>query len=316
MPASKILKGAQAPFSIEKPYRSHKKTKRFFFILCLLIPTFTVIAYLTIYPTIRGIILSFQNYTIFNLRRIRFIGWQNYERIIHSGDFAQILWNTFIWIFFSVLLQMILGMGLALLMRKPFKGRGLYAGFVFYPWALSGFAIGLIWSWLFNGSFGIVNDLLLRFGLIKEGLNFLSDPSLAMQSVIVVNIWYGIPFFAIMILAALQAIPKDVYESAGLDGANAITCFFKITLPYIRPVLVNTILLRVIWVMNFPDIIYAITRGGPAKSTETLSVNMINVVFYENNFGKASALGVMIISILMVFTTFYYLISDKLKTEM
>lgn len=293
-----------------------KKLKNFLFILLLLLPTLSVIGFLTIYPTIKGFIISFQNYTVFNLRRIRFIGWQNYEKIIQSGSFWAILWNTFLWIFFSVLFQMLLGMGLALLMKKPFKGRGIYAGLVFYPWALSGFAIGIVWSWLFNGSFGIVNDLLMKIGVIETGLNFLSEPSLAMLSVIIVNIWYGIPFFAIMILAALQSIPKDVYESAEIDGANSIVQFIRITLPYIRPILLNTILLRVIWVMNFPDIIYGMTRGGPAKSTEILSVYMINIVFYENNFGKASAVGVIVIGVLMAFATLYLFVSSSKKYEM
>jgi multiple sugar transport system permease protein len=138
-----------------------------------------------------------------------------------------------------------------------------------------------------------------------------------MVAVITVNIWYGFPFFAIMILAALQGIPQDVYESAWMDGANPINTFFKVTLPFIRPVLINTVLLRVIWVMNYPDIIYAMTRGGPAKATEILSVYMINIVFYENNnFSKASAVGVIIISILMVFTTFTYLVTNTKRMEL
>ncbi|HOD90882.1 MAG TPA: sugar ABC transporter permease [Thermotogota bacterium] len=320
MPGSKQKKGAQAPFSSPemRPHHSlKKKSRRFFFLLALFIPTFSVIGFLTIYPTIRGFILSFQNYTVFNIRRIRYIGLQNYERVLQSGDFGLILWNTFVWIFFSVLFQMLLGLGLALLMRKPFKGRGIYAGFVFYPWALSGFAIGLIWRWLFDGSFGIINDILIRLGIIERGISFFSDPVLAMVAVITVNIWYGFPFFAIMILAALQGIPQDVYESAWMDGANPINTFFKVTLPFIRPVLINTVLLRVIWVMNYPDIIYAMTRGGPAKATEILSVYMINIVFYENNnFSKASAVGVIIISILMVFTTFTYLVTNTKRMEL
>lgn len=243
-----------------------KKRKRFLFIFLMLLPVFAIIAFLTIYPTGKGLVLSFQNYSPFTFRRIKFIGWDNYIKIFTDPDFLEVLKNTAVWIGFSVFFQLLLGLGLAMLMRKPFKGRGIYAGLVFYPWALSGFAIGLLWSWLLNGQFGIVNDLLLKTGLIKEGINFLSNPDTAMISVILVNIWYGIPFFAIMSLAALQSIPVSVYEAAQLDGAGGWTKFIKITLPFIKPTLTNTILLRVIWVMNFPDVIYGMTRGGPIKA--------------------------------------------------
>ncbi|WP_254873296.1 carbohydrate ABC transporter permease [Marinitoga sp. 1138] len=219
--------------------------------------------------------------------------------------------NTIKWIFFSVFFQLIFGFILALLMKEPFKGRGIYAGLVFYPWAISGFAIGLIWSWLLNGQFGVINDILIRTGILEEGLNFLSDPSLAMFSVILVNVWYGIPFFAIMLLAALQSIPQSLYEAAEIDGAGYFSKLFHITIPYIKPTIVNTVLLRIIWVMNFPDVIYGMTRGGPAGSTEILSVKMINVVFYESNYSKAAAHGVIIVLVLFIYTMMYLKLTSK-----
>ncbi len=281
----------------------------------MLVPVFSVVGFLSIYPTIKGFILAFQNYTVFTFNRIRFIGWDNFEEIITDMDFLMILRNTLVWIAVSVFFQLLMGLGLALLLRKPFKGRGLYSGLVFYPWALSGFAIGLLWSWLLNGQFGIVNDVLIKLNFIEEGIQFLSNPDTAMLSVLIVNIWYGIPFFAIMCLAALQSIPDSVYEAADIDGASGWAKLVKITLPYIRPTIISTVLVRSIWIMNFPDVIYGMTRGGPAKSTEILSTYMINIVYYENDYSKASAVGVLVILLLLIYTILYLSFSKGGEVE-
>ena len=206
-------------------------------------------------------------------------------------------------------ISIVLGFILALLMRKPFKGRGIYSAFVFYPWAVSGFAIGLVWSWMFNGQFGIVNDLLRRIGLIHQNIGFLSDPKFAMMSVIIANIWYGVPFFAIMLLAALQSIPQELYEAAEIDGASGIQKLFKITIPYIKPTIISTTLLRTMWIMNFPDIIYAMTRGGPANSTNILATHLINKVYQFYDYGQGAPLGMIIMSILFIYALFYLRIS-------
>jgi len=285
--------------------------KRRKFILFLLLPTLLLISFIILYPTISGVMLSLKNYSLFNFQNIEWIGFANFKAIFSDPFYIDTLLNTLKWVVFSVFFQLILGFILALLMKEPFKGRGLYAGLVFYPWAISGFAIGLIWSWLLNGQFGVINDILMKIGIIEEGISFLSDPSLAMFSVILVNVWYGIPFFAIMILAALQSVPDSLYDAAEIDGAGYFTKLFNITIPYIRPTLVNTILLRTIWVMNFPDIIYGMTRGGPAGSTEILAVKMINTVFYESDYSKAAAHGVVIISILIIYTIMYLKLTSK-----
>ncbi|WP_345966594.1 sugar ABC transporter permease [Pseudothermotoga sp.] len=282
----------------------------------MLLPTFILILFVNLYPLVRGGVISFQRLTVFNLNNPRFIGWSNYKTIIRDPDFLRILWNTFIWITLSVTFQFLLGLVLALLLAKSFPGRGLYMGLVFYPWALSGFAIGLLWSWLLNGQFGIVNDILIRLGILKFPVGFLSDERLAMFSVILVNVWYGIPFFAIMLLAAIQSIPRELYEAAEIDGAGFWRRLFSITLPYIRPTIYSTILLRTIWVMNFPDIIYGMTRGGPAGTTNILAVHMINVVYYRNNFGLASALGMIIASIMTVFAVIYLALLERGEFEL
>ena len=283
--------------------RKPRRTARFF--LYAVLPVIAIVSFLVVYPTVRGIVMSFQNYNLYNLQNVHFVGFENYKSIFTDSRFYEDLWNTVLWIAGSVSLQFVLGFILALLMWKPFKGRGIYAGLVFYPWALSGFAIGLVWSWLMNGTFGVINDILLKLHIVEYPIHFLSDPKWAMWSVILINVWYGIPFFAIMILAALQSVPSSVVEAAMIDGASAARRLFQIIIPYIRPTLLSTLLLRVIWVMNFPDIIYGTTRGGPAGATEILSVYMINIVFYENDYSKAATVGVVILSILIAYALIY-----------
>ena len=282
-----------------------KKFERTYYFMFL--PMAIILLLIIYYPMIRGMVTAFMRYTMMDLSKTGFNGVDNFVAIFTNPNikFAQILFNTFIWVVVSLTGQFILGFTLALLLRKPFKGRGVYTGFVFYTWALSGFAIGLVWSWLFNGQFGVINDIFMKIGIIKVAVGFLSNPRYALASVIVANLWYGIPFFAIMLLAALQSVPRELYESAEIDGAGKARQLFQITIPYIRSTITSTILLRFMWIMNFPDIIYGMTGGGPANSTNILATEMINKITKSYDFGQGSAVGFIIISILFIFAFFY-----------
>lgn len=269
------------------------------------------------FPILRGMVIAFQNYNMFDLTDTGFIGLGNFEAVINDRfiSFPQVLINTAIWVGASLVLQFSLGFALALLMRDPFPGRGLYTGLVFYTWALSGFAIGLVWAWLFNGQFGLVNDLLIRTGFVGERIGFLSQPNLAMTAVIVANIWYGIPFFGIMLLAALQSVPKELYESAEMDGATPVRQLFNVTIPYIAPTIISTTLLRTMWIMNYPDIIFAMTRGGPANSTNILATQMINTVFQQYDYGRGAAIGLIIMLLLFAYAVVHLRVTARYETE-
>jgi len=275
------------------------------FIIALLIPSIAAVLIFTYYPLIRGFIMAFQKYTLWNVYDRAFIGLKNFQDILSDSDFLRITWNTIRWVFVSLFFQFTIGFSLALLLKKKFRGSGIYQGIAYIPWAISGFLIGLIWRWLFNGQSGVINDLLIRIGIASKQIPFLSNVNYSLWSCIAANIWYGIAFFAIMIQAALRGVPEELYEAARIDGSSRFQSFTNVTLPYIKTTLILTTLLRVIWILNFPDLIYGMTQGGPANSSHILSTYMMNYLMNAQDYGKASAIGTIIMVILASYTVFY-----------
>lgn len=266
-----------------------------------LLPVLVILLLLFGYPLINSIIMAFQNYKLTAPNDIHFNGLANFAKLMGDPDALMIIKNSFIYVIVSVLGQFLLGMTLAVALKKQFRGRGLYQSIVFLPWAFSGFVVGLIFRWSFNGEYGVVNNLLDKLGLIDKNIAWLGTPGFSLAVVIIAMIWMGIPFFAIMILAALQSIPTDVYEAADVDGCGTVRQFFQITLPYIKPTLITTILLRTIWIFNSLDLVVIITDGGPANTSQTLPAYMYSKAFGSYDFGFAAALGVLLMIILGVY---------------
>lgn len=277
------------------------------FILLMVLPSLLVVLALTYYPLIRGIPMAFQNYTLFNLNNIKFIGLDNFKKLFEvtpSNMFYSTLLNTLKWVVVSLLGQFFIGFLVALILQKGFRGKRVYQGLIFFPWAISGFVIGIMWRWLFNGTSGVINDLFIRLGILETQYGFLSQVGSALNAVIVANIWYGIPFFTIMITAALQGVPEELYEAASVDGAGVLRRFTSITLPHIRPVIVLTVLLRVIWIFNFPELIQAMTAGAPAGSSHIVTTLMMEKV-RGMDYGMGSAIGLLCILFLSLYTIIY-----------
>ena len=266
-----------------------------------LLPVLVILLLLFGYPLINSIIMAFQNYKLTAPNDIQFNGLENFAKLFGDPDSMMILKNSFIYVIVSVLGQFLLGMMLALALKKQFRGRGIYQSIVFLPWAFSGFVVGLIFRWSFNGEYGIVNNLLMKFGLTDHNIAWLGTPGFSLAVVIMAMIWMGNPFFAIMILAALQSIPSDVYEAADVDGCGTVRQFFQITLPYIKPTLITTVLLRTIWIFNSLDLVVIITDGGPANTSQTLPAYMYSKAFGSYDFGFAAALGVILMLILGIY---------------
>lgn len=274
--------------------------------LAFLAPAIVVVLLFTYYPMIRGAQMAFRQWNLYDLRRTPWIGFDNFRSLFDDPSWGTVVGNTVIWVIGSLVPQLVIGFGLALLLRNKFRGRGVYQALVFFPWAVSGFLIGILFRWMFNSEFGVINDLLRKVGLIDANVPWLADPELARISTIVANVWYGVTFFTIMILAALQSVPDDALEASAIDGAGKARTLRSVVIPSIRTTLALTVLLRVIWIFNFPDIIYGMTGGGPANQTQIITTWMITLT-QQGDYGRASALGLIVVVILVAFATFYLL---------
>ena len=194
---------------------------RFIFIMVLPAILFPMI--FTYYPMIKGSLMAFQSYNLMNVKNIKWVGLENFSKLFAhntSNTFYSTMLNTVKWVGISLFVQFTVGFAMALLLKKKFKGSSLYQGLIFFPWAVSGFIIGIMWRWMFNGTSGVINDLLMRIHLISQPVGWLASKNTALYSCIIANIWYGIPFFTIMITAALRGVSEDLYEAADVDGAS------------------------------------------------------------------------------------------------
>lgn len=299
-----LVHGARTPAS--GPRRRPFTIRRGLGLLAFLAPALVFVAIFTYYPLLRGSQMAFRRWNLFDLRNTPWVGLENFRTLLANPTFYAVLEHSVVWVVGSIVPQLLIGFGLALLLRRRFRLRGVYQALVFFPWAVSGFLIGILFRWMFNGEFGVINDLLRRAGVIDTNVAWLADPRLAMVSVIVANVWYGVTFFAIMILAALQSVPDELLEAGALDGAGKVRTLFFIVIPFIRTTLLLTVLLRVIWVFNFPEIIYGMTGGGPAEQTHIVTSWMITYT-QQGDYGLASALGLIVVGVLVLFTSFYLL---------
>jgi multiple sugar transport system permease protein len=281
-------------------------------IAAFLAPAVAFVALFTYYPMFSGVFGAFRNWSIYNMANQSWVGLANFETILGDALFWKTIGNTVLWVVGSLVPQFVIGFALALWLRRHFRFRGLYQALIFFPWAVSGFLIGILFRWMFNGEFGVVNDLLMKTGIIDTPLPWLADPALAMPAIIVANVWYGVTFFAIMILAALQSVPDELYEAAALDGSSKARSLWHVTIPYIRTTLTLIVLLRVIWIFNFPDLIFGMTGGGPAGQTHIVTTYMIEIT-QQGDYGRASALGILVLVVLMVFASFYLLATRERK---
>jgi multiple sugar transport system permease protein len=265
-----------------------------------------LITFLTVVfiPAVNAILMSFQSYDLRRPKNIGFVGFDNYIAVLKDQLFWQSLWKTFQWVVLGVGFQFIFGFGLALLLNKKFVGRGIARSISLIPWVTPGVLIGLMWRWIYDGNYGVLNDILLKLGIIHEKIPFLAQQTTALPSVIVTIIWQGIPFFALMLLAGLQGIPGELYDAADVDGANGFQKLFKITIPMLKNTIFITTLLRIIWVANSVDIIFNMTEGGPAYSTQTLSVYVFNKG-NSLNLGYAATISIMLTLVLLLVAILY-----------
>src|SRR3984893_10283702 len=202
-----------------------------------LVPAALCLLATVVVPIILAIKMSLYADVLYKPQDYRFIGFGNYVRLAQDPVFWLTLWNSVVWVFSSVFLQFVFGFAAALLLHQAFTGRALVRTLTLLPWIIPGVVVGLIWEWLYQPNYGVINDLLLKAGWMHDRVAWLSSPDLAVGAVVFSSVWRVIPFFAIMLLAGLQAIPDELYEAAHVDGAGVVSRFWHITLPLLRPII-------------------------------------------------------------------------------
>ena len=275
----------------------------------LTIPALLMLALVFVYPIVRAFWQSFFTQNLGTQLQSEFSGFANLARMAQDGRFWQSLGNSAVFTVFSVLLEFILGLGIALVLNQTFKGRGIVRTVAILPWALPTALIALAWTWIFNDQYGVVNDILLRLGIIQTGINWLGNPTLAMVSVIVADVWKTTPFISILLLAGLQSIPSDLYEAQAIDGATPWQSFQQITLPLLLPQIVIALLFRFAQAFGIFDLIAVMTGGGPGGATETVSLYIYATIMRYLDFGYGAALVTVtfLLLVLIVAIASYFL---------
>ncbi len=274
----------------------------------LILPSILVIITVAFYPILKAVYLSlFEINLKFNVSR--FIGIANYLHLLQDKGFFNALLNTLYFVGVSLFFELILGLLIALVINQPLKGKGLVKPVILIPWAIPTVVSAKMWKWIFNYDYGILNYLLRFLHLIGDNWNWLGSKAFAMNSAILAETWKTTPFMVLLLFAGLQIIPEDLYKSAEADGAGGWYRFWHITLPLLKPTLLVAVLFRTLDAFRVFDVIFVLTGGGPADTTEVLSLYTYKQLFSLANFGYGSALAVTTFILVVVFSTLFIKLS-------
>jgi multiple sugar transport system permease protein len=271
----------------------------------MLAPALIILGGLIIYPAVNALYMSMTDINLLNLDAPNFVGLDNFVNAFKTEAFRTSLRNSAVWTFGNVFCQLVLGMLGALLLNAKFKGRGVIRGIVLLPWATPSVLVALMWMWILDPNLGIFNHLLHGVGFEGKPIAWLAGQHTALPTLMFIDIWQGIPFFAVMLLAALQGVPDELHEAAKIDGASAAKTFWRVVLPLIMPTVLITTVLRLIWTANYFDLILILTNGGPANASLTIPLNAYLTAYKASDFGGAAALGVVQAALLALLVIVY-----------
>jgi ABC-type sugar transport system permease subunit len=272
---------------------------------CLLLPSILVVFGVVLYPLAQTVFTSLHDVNSALPAPSPWVGLENYGTILSSAEFWESLGRTLYFTFFATALELALGVGLGLLLSAKFRGRAVVRALVIIPWAVPTVVSGALWRWIDNGQYGPLNSLLMQTHLISSYQQWLGSPWSALNMVIVADVWKYTPFVALFVMAGLGTIPGELREASRVDGASALRHFWSITFPLLTPVILVTAVLRTIDGFRLFDIVYVMTRGGPANGTETLAIYTYSRAFSDQSFGLGSSIAVIITLITLVITVMY-----------
>lgn len=280
----------------------------------LLLPSALLITAVVLYPTLYGFDLSFRE-----MRLTRpdlgtgYVWFKHYQRMWTDAVFWVSLYNTAIWVTFSIILEFALGLIAALALHRNLPGTRIFAVMILLPFFLPNVVAGHMWSLMLDSRIGVINDLLVRVGVLESYKAWFVSPVWAMAAAILVEAWHSFPFFTLLILAGLKGIPQDIYKAAQIDGASALAQLRLITIPMLKTVIAAAVILRVIGLVNSPDLLLILTGGGPGRSTQVLSLYAFQTAYRDFDFGYGGALSVVMFIFLMVFAWAYIRLTNVNK---
>lgn len=284
---------------MKKPYAYQTPWPGYWFILPALLTMLLLIAY----PLLYGVYISGFNTNLLN--KWDFVGLRYYTQSLTDPEFLYKIWLTFKFTFFVVAGNMIVGTLLGILLNIPIRFRLFFRAILILPWLFPEVVVALLWKWMYNPLYGLFNHILQSMGLINGPIAWLDSPGFAMFGVIIACIWKGYPLVMILVLAGLQAIPKDLYEAAEIDGANRWQSFRHITLPGLKPVMMVTIILETVWWFKHFTILWLLTAGGPVNATSVISIDIYKTAFENFRFGQAAATAVIVFAICLALSYMY-----------
>jgi multiple sugar transport system permease protein len=270
-------------------------------------PSLLIISFLLLYPIIQSCIMSFTYwYLVLPKKGHPFVGLGNFRDVLSSSSFIRMIIITALYTIVSVAGKMMAGLGTALLLNRDFVGRAIVRALIIIPWAMPTLVVCIVFRLALDQDYGMINAILRSLGFIHKTIPFLDNPTLALFSVIAIAVWRYFPFVTLMLLAALQGIPEDLYEAASLDGAGAWRKFLHISWPWIRPVWTIVLLLQLVWTVKEFELVYLITRGGPGNSTALIGIDVYLNAFRFTRLGTASAEGMFLVAFSLIFGVIYY----------
>ena len=279
------------------------------FAYLLILPGLALLGAVVVYPLITALVTAFFEQSLVVPGR-EFVGFANIIDVLTS-DFWRLLSQTLIFTIGTTVLPFVIGFALALALNTRIRGAKALRGLMLIPWLVPGVVVSFLWMWIFNGNYGVLNAVLESLGIIDAPQAWLADPTTAMGAVIIAKTWQSFPWMMVMLLAGLQTVPRELHEAAEIDGAGTIRRFFSITVPQIQGIIGIVILLEFIWNFQHFDIIYVLTGGGPAGSTQTFATAVYETAFQGFDLGRAGAIGLLWMVLLMALVVVYVRFSEK-----
>lgn len=287
-----------------------KNYTRWLFVL----PAIIIVVALFIYPIFSSILFSFTNKNLIK-PAYKFVGFKNYAAVLTDTSFWLSFFNSLKWTVLSLLGQLLVGFTSALALKRIERFKGIYKTLLIIPWAFPSIVIAFSWKWILNGVYGFLPNILTEWGIVSKAPEFLTNPTLAFACLVFINIWFGAPMIMVNVLSALETVPRDQYEAAQIDGAKPWQSFLYVTVPHIKMVVGLLVVLRTVWIFNNFDLIYLITGGGPAGSTQTIPLYAYNMGWGTKLLGRSSAVTVLLFLFLMLVCGIYFGVINKWEKE-